>query len=425
MNRVLAPEFSTISNVDFAQAQTEYLSNKLPLHIINAGSQELVKIEFNFYAGTIFQQKPLVASSANRLLKEGTSKYTAMQIAETMDFYGAFLENENGHDVSSLTLYALNKHLPNLLPMFHDIIFDAAFPENEFETYRTNALQKYYTRQKKVSEVAAQHFGEMIYGNDNFYGYAVNENDYKNLAIDDIKSFYRERYCLENATVIISGKVDTGVKNLMQESFGTTDFKGINEFNAQLINNSISENKKYVVIDDALQSAIRIGRKTFTKTHQDFLPMLVLNTILGGYFGSRLMANIREDKGYTYGIGSGISAKILEGHFFISTEVGADVTHLALTEIYKEIEILRTQLVADDELQLVKNYMMGTFLRSIDGAFALAQKFSGIYFYDLSYDYYQQYFKTITEITPQNIMDLANKYLHEKDLVELVVGKMN
>jgi predicted Zn-dependent peptidase len=151
--------------------------------------------------------------------------------------------------------------------------------------------------------------------------------------------------------------------------------------------------------------------------------MLVVSTILGGYFGSRLMANIREDKGYTYGIGSNIISKLHAGHFYISTEVGADVTNQALTEIYKEIALLRDELVADEELELVKNYLTGTFLRSIDGAFSLAQKFTGVYFYNLGYDYYTKYIDTLKNITPENIKDFACKYLQEEDLYELVVGK--
>lgn len=424
INRNAPPPFNVDYKIDVMMARHKTLSNGLPIHYIDAGSQELTKIEFIFFAGTCHQAKPLVASFTNRLLKEGTSKHTAKEIAEIIDFYGAFLEHECGNDTASLTLYSLNKHLSKLLPVFKDVMFDAVFPDDEFEISRSNSIQKHLVRQQKVSEVASAHFGEMIYGRENYYGYKVNEQDYKDLKIEDIKSFYQAHYTLSNAVVILSGKVDEEVLSHMQEFFGKDAYTSSAHHTVTMHTKSSKEKKVFIPQDGALQSAIRIGRPLFSKTHPDFLHMLVVNTILGGYFGSRLMANIREDKGYTYGIGSNIISKIHAGHFYISTEVGADVTQDALKEIYKEIALLRDELVAPEELELVKNYLTGTFLRSIDGAFSLAQKFTGIYFYELGYDYYTKYLQTLKTISPEQIKELANKYFQEEDLYELVVGKM-
>jgi predicted Zn-dependent peptidase len=423
INRTTPPPFTVDYAVDVLQARHKTLSNGLQLHFINAGSQDLVKIEFYFYAGTCYQSTPLVAGFTNRLLKEGTSKHSAKELAEIIDFYGAFLENECGHDTALITLYALNKHLKTLLPILQEVMFDAAFPEDEFEVYRNNAIQKYHIRQQKVSDVASLHFGEMIFGQDNFYGYNVLEKDYKNITINDVKKFYAEHYRLSNAVVVISGKVDDSVLDLMQEFFGNELMQGSPKKSVEVIPHPTAEKQQYLPLEGAIQSAIRVGRPLFTKTHPDFLPLLVLNTILGGYFGSRLMANIREDKGYTYGIGSNVIPKIHAGHFYISTEVGADVTNNALVEIYKEIELLRTTLIPAEELELVKNYLTGTFLRSIDGAFSLAQKFTGIYFYQLGYDYYSKYLEILKTISSEDILALANKYLQKEDLFELVVGK--
>jgi predicted Zn-dependent peptidase len=423
INRTIPPPFAVDYAVDVLQARHKTLSNGLQLHFVNAGSQELIKIEFYFYAGTSFQKKPLVAGFTNRLLKEGTSKHNAKELAEIIDFYGAFLENDCGNDTSSVTLYALNKHLTHLLPILKEVMFDASFPEHEFDIHRNNAIQKYHIRQQKVSDVASAHFGEMIYGQDNFYGYKVVEADYRNISVADLKSFYQEHYNLSNAVVVISGKVDETVLDLMQEYFGKEEMKGEAKKLSQINTNPAAQKIQYLPLEGAIQSAIRVGRPMFTKTHPDFLPMLVLNTVLGGYFGSRLMANIREDKGYTYGIGSNIIAKIHGGHFYISTEVGADVTNEALAEIYKEIELLRSTAIPAEELELVKNYLTGTFLRSIDGAFSLAQKFTGIFFYQLGYDYYTKYLETLKKISSEEILALANKYLQKEDLFELVVGK--
>jgi predicted Zn-dependent peptidase len=174
---------------------------------------------------------------------------------------------------------------------------------------------------------------------------------------------------------------------------------------------------------DAIQSAVRVGRLLFNKKDPDYFKFQVLNTVLGGYFGSRLMANIREDKGYTYGIGSGLASLVNGGYFFISTEVGVDVTNNTLSEIYKEIKLLREQPVNNEELETVRNYVLGQFLRSVDGPYSLADKFKAIWEFGLGYDYFENYFKAVKTITPKEIQELANKYLQEEDLIELVVGK--
>jgi hypothetical protein len=175
---------------------------------------------------------------------------------------------------------------------------------------------------------------------------------------------------------------------------------------------------------DAMQSAIRVGRRLFNKTNPDYYGMQMLNTILGGYFGSRLMSNIREDKGYTYGIGSGVASMLHDGFFYISTEVGVEVTKATLTEIYKEIERLQNDPVDDNELDLVKNYMLGTFLRSVDGPFAISEKFTSLKDYGLTNEFYKSYVKYIKQANPKDLQHFAQKYLNKSELSELVVGKL-
>ena len=151
--------------------------------------------------------------------------------------------------------------------------------------------------------------------------------------------------------------------------------------------------------------------------------MKVLTTILGGYFGSRLMSNIREDKGYTYGIGAGTSALKEAGFFYISTEVGADVCTAALTEIYKEIRLLQQELVSTEELRLVRNYLLGNLLKSFDGPFERMDRFKGTHLYGLELNFFHRYTEAIRNITPLEIQRLAQVWLQKDDLIELVVGK--
>jgi zinc protease len=179
----------------------------------------------------------------------------------------------------------------------------------------------------------------------------------------------------------------------------------------------------YIEKPDALQSAIRMGTPLFNRTHPDFPAIQVLNTVLGGYFGSRLMTNIREDKGYTYGIGSGIASLKQTGSIFIATEVGADVCRAAITEIEKEVNLLKTDLIPEGELSLVRNYMLGSLLGSLENVMSHADKFKNIYFAGLGYDYYDYYTDTIKTISADKLKELANQYFDFDNFYKVIAGK--
>jgi len=166
------------------------------------------------------------------------------------------------------------------------------------------------------------------------------------------------------------------------------------------------------------------GKILFPRNHPDYVGMAILSTILGGYFGSRLMANIREDKGYTYGIGSGLVSMRHSGYLYIASDVGANVREQAVEEIYKEIDRLCNDLVSTEELNLVRNYMTGAFLRNIDGPFAIAERFISTFDYDLDFkEYYLRYLDIIKTITSEKNYGAGNQIFTKKSFFEAVSGK--
>jgi zinc protease len=425
IDRTVAPAFKAIEHIHIPQAEAHQLSNGIPLYIINSGSQELVKIEFVFKAGMYYQSRPLVASSTNNLIETGSKNYTANQISERIDYYGGFLELETGHDLASITLYTLNKYFNETIAVLQDILLYPTFPKDEFDIYINNKKQKHLINAQKVSVLARRRFSELLFGENHPYGRDARDEDFDKVNTDIIRKFYGEHYNSKSCTIVVSGCVPKELPDKLDALFGKSDWgsNNVTTFVSSEKIDTTTQLQHLVLKEDAIQSAIRVGRIMFNKTHPDYFHFQVLNTILGGYFGSRLMANIREDKGYTYGIGSGLSSLSNGGYFFISTEVGADVTQKALDEIYKELKVLREQLVGDEELITVKNYILGQFLRSVDGPFALADKFKGIWQYGLSYDYYERYFAAVNKVSASQLRDLANKYFDQKDLIECVAGK--
>ncbi len=305
-----------------------------------------------------------------------------------------------------------------------DLVKDSVYPQSEIDIYLANRKQKHLINSQKVNYLGRRKFSELLFGETHPYGIDLKNDDFDTVKQQDIIDFYKTHYNSKNCFIVVSGNFSPNLFNILNQHFGKSDWGNPSSVNKIMPQIKTSNQKRVLVEkDDAIQSAIRIGRVLFNKTHPDYFKFQVLNTILGGYFGSRLMANIREDKGYTYGIGSGLTSYVNAGYFAISTEVGADVTNNALEEIYKELKRLREELVSTEELETVRNYILGQFLRSVDGPFALAEKFKAIYEFGLDYNYYDNYFSSVKSVTPTELCDLANKYLKQEDLIECVVGK--
>jgi zinc protease len=422
MDRKTAPDFKAIENINLIKPEHKKLDNGCNVYCFNSGDQELVRIEWIFSNLRFDVTKPLLNMAVNTMLTDGTNQLSASEIADKVDFYGAFLSVDYGYDQSQVTLHSLVKHLPLVLPIVKDILTDSIFPEKELETFIRNQKQKLQVNLQKNDVVARRTFNKAIYGN-TIYGLTVNLEDYKTLHRDDMLAHFKQMYQPSNCTLIIAGKIEQETLNLLTDTF---DKGWANQATADIDQPVVvpaAEQFYFVEKPEALQSAIRIGTPFISREHPDFPALQVLNTVLGGYFGSRLMNNIREDKGYTYGIGSGISSLKGGGALFIATEVGADVCKAAVTEIKKEVNLLKTDLIADDELSLVRNYMLGSLLGSLENVFSHADKFKNLYFSGLGYEYYDRYAQVVKNITANDLLKLANQYFDFDKFYKVIVGK--
>ncbi|WP_158795720.1 pitrilysin family protein [Pedobacter sp. L105] len=422
LDRTLTPESKQVNEINFIAPQQQELDNGIKVFTINAGKQELVRIEFVFENVNWDQTKPLQAIGVSHLINNGTSTLTAREIADEVDYYGAFLQTDYGADQSNIKVYTLTKHLEAVLPILWSILNESIFPQQELDIFKQNQQQSLKVSLQKNDFIARKNFANSIFGQST-YGSDIGMDDYQAMERNDLTAYFSAAYKPENCTIFVAGKFEDAEFALLNNFFG----KEWNNKSASVVNQFSFEpavkGELFVERPDAIQSAIRMGVRTINRTHTDFPGFQVMNCLLGGYFGSRLMANIREDKGYTYGIGSAIVSMKDSGYFFIATEVGADVCSNALTEIEKEIDLLKSELVSAEELDLVRSYMLGSMLGSLENAFSHADKFKNIYFSGLGYDYYDNYIHTVKTITAEELQVLANKYLNTADFTKVIVGK--
>lgn len=422
LNRYNPPPFQTLQKVNIPKAQSHTLPNGIRLHWLNAGDQPIVRIELIFQAGNWYEPEKGVSYFTIKMMNEGTSRISARQINEYVDQFGAFLEFSHGQDRSNVTLYTVTKHLDKLLPLLKDIITDSVFPEKELRNLKNITAQTLKVNQEKTSYLAQTRFREILFGKNHPYGKNIYEEDIEHIQADVLKSFYKEKISFQPFDLVVAGAVNNQTLNLIRHTFEQISILPLtsNGKAAGKINRTLKED--LVEKADSLQSTIRMGRQLFTRSHPAYFKMLVLNEILGGYFGSRLMKNIREEKGLTYGISSNLATLQQDGYLVIGTDVKREFTSLTIDEIFKELHLLRTEQVGEEELETVKNYMAGSFAGSLGTPFALADHFKAIYFDGLSYDFYDHYIENILSTSAAELMDLANEYLTEEAMLVVVAG---
>ncbi len=423
LDRTKAPEIQEIDAVSLQVAEVSHLANGVKLHIIKSETQPVIRLDFVFKAGKVYEEVKGTADLAAKMLFEGTANYTAKQIAEKIAYYGASFDNTPGYDRTEFTLYCLSKYTEELLPVVLDVLQNPVFPSEEFATLKQRNQQNLKIQRQKNNYLATHTFTKLIYGEDHPYVFGYNEGELDTINLEEVKAFYYNNYSLDGLEIFACGAINDHLEKLLIDELSTLSAPSNNRNQFKLPDSTKDKKEAYDEIAESLQSSIRTGLSFPSIHHEDYHKLTVLNEILGGYFGSRLMRNIREDKGYTYGIYSSISPKEESSMFFIGTDVNYEVTNKTIEEIQKEIRLLQEELVPADELQTVKSYMIGKFLNNIGTIFEQTDKYKKIILYNLTTEFYSNYLSTIRTITEQEIQDLAKKYLDLKNFKTAIAGK--
>ena len=400
------------------------LSNGVQVYMLNMGTEDTMMIDWVFYAGNCFEKKKTVASATNYLLKNGTSRLSAFELNEHFEFYGSYLSRHCYNETSEIVLHCLNKHVDELIPVVAEIISESIFPEQELSIYVQNSKQKLQVNLQKCEFVASRLIDANLFGENHPYGAYSKLEDYSALMRTDLVEFYDRHYRNGQCVIFVAGKLPEDILIMLEKSFGGLPLKNHQGADKNIIYNvNPTSEKKQVIVNDAqgVQAAIRIARHFPNRHHPDFQKVMVLNNIYGGFFGSRLMGNIREDKGYTYGIYSYLMNHIHDGGWMISTEAGRDVSAATVSEVYAEMKELRDEIIDDEELRMTRNFMIGSLLGELDGPFQVLGRWKNLVLNNLDEMYFYNAINTIKTISAEELQHLAKKYLVPDEFYELVV----
>ena len=393
----------------------------MPLYDIRMGTQEVLKLEVVFQAGRPFEKKQLAARATSSLLREGTRSFSAARIAEQLDFYGCSLSLPFNLDTSNVIFYSLNKHFGRLMPILEEVLGAPSFPEAELNAFIKRNQRRLEVDLAKNDIVAYRKVTEFIFGPNHPYGYNSYPETYAALRRDDLLEHFSRLFNSSNCAAFISGKTSPEIIAIANESLSRAIPPG-KAARAALQPGIASPEAVKIHRPDTVQAAIRIGRRLFNRRHEDYLGMYLLNTILGGYFGSRLMDNIREEKGYTYNIYSMLDSMQFDGYFYIGTEVGNEFVEDTLRQIYLEMERLQQEPPGAEELAMVRNYLMGNFLAMLDGPFNVSEVVRALVTEGLPFSFFEEMVEATRAAGADEIQKLAQRYLCREDMWEVVVG---
>lgn len=421
LNRKKAPAFQELESFPPIQVEEKRLENNVPVYMLHANTQALLRIELIFSAGTWVNPQVNVSSTTAKMMSQGTTNYSSFEIAEFVSKYGAHLGVISTADHIKISLFTLTKYLEEVLPIVKELILNASFPVKELSILQEKMLQGLRLSLEKNTYISSQIFKKALLGENNPYAEELTEKTITSLNRNILEEFAKQYLIGKSFDIVVAGNIPSNLLSVLNTTFGhmfieesvqKKDFDDKKDFQAV----------QHIEKEEALQTSIKIGRKIMNRKHEDCFSFVILNEILGGFFGSRLMKNIREEKGLTYGIHSSNIHLLHSNFWLISTDVKKELKDVALTEIYKELEVLQNELVSDQELKIVKNHLLGSFCSSMNTCFDLADRFKVMHYQKLDKEYYNEYISAVKNISSVDLQKIAQQYLNKQDLVQVTVG---
>lgn len=422
LNRRQAPPMHDFSHFSLCKPLLLTLKNGIKIHQFTNNQLDLIHFTFVIKAGSFFEQKKSVAAFCYLLLKESDASKDSSEVDEFLDFYGANYSASVSIENVTVNLVVPKQNCQKVLSFVFDFMAHPVFRQENLDRFRKRKIMDLATNREKLGYCASQLMLNQMLGESSMVGKILTEDDLQNIDLKDVESYHKATFVAENISIYAAGNMDAEIMTTLSELF-----ERVPNGEKCINTHSLPVSKKRTLLethDDCLQSSFLICKPLLSYTDTERRDFQILSTLLGGYFGSRLMSNLREKNGFTYNVGCGSLYVRNFSIFYIESEVNVDVTQQAIDECFNEVKRLQDELASEDELQLLKNYLSGQQLRGVDNTVSYMKR----YFYWAGFGLDEREFElnmnAIRDFSPEKARDLALKYLNCDDFVTIVAGKM-
>ncbi|MEE1084513.1 MAG: pitrilysin family protein [Paludibacteraceae bacterium] len=425
LDRSVCPPIRDIQSIVVPEVETISLKNGSRLHCMNVGIDEVVRVTVIVGVGLDVQKVPLSTRMMSSLLFEGTKDMTQSEVAEKFDFYGARKSILPGMYASSYDLISLTRHLPKIIDVFVDSVFSPALRVDDFNRLSKIMKTNMKDLSKRVDYLSDKNLDYMLFGK-NARLIHPEQEDIDKLTVDDLQKLHSDYFNIENVEFVACGMITDEVKKVLIDTFSAIAPSGRTRKTDKPLVLPEMDKKYNFFHKTGVQAGVCIGRQLFGRSDKDEKGMRFLNTVFGGYFGSRLSSNIREEKGYTYGIYSDLSINKHHGTMTISTQCDNKYVQKVIDETFKEMEILCNENVPDNELERVKNYLLGTMCSTYGNALAwnseMIRAVTSANGGDISLTYINDFIDYIRSVSADDVKKMAQKYYGKDDFGVSVVA---
>jgi len=420
LDRTIAPPFNRSTSFDLISPHKVLTRGGAEVYFVLGGTQDVCKVELIFPAGRWFEKNSGASYFCSQLLSKGTTKKNSYEIAQHFDRYGAHLEINPGMDVVSISLYMLNKNLEVSLELLLELLTDSVFPLKELDQLKSIYLQNMKVNREKTSYLASTLIRKNIFGETHSYGRELEDEAVEKIQQSQLVDHHKEYFGA--ATILVSGNVSQQHQKVIKDMLGVFLLNPLTSVEQETLLAEAETAREIVRKEGSVQSTIRIGKSFIGRSHPDYADVQFLNHILGGYFGSRLMKNIREEKGLSYGISSSLHTMKMGNYLVIGADVNRENLDVTFEEIHKELRRLREAKVGADELETARNHFIGSMQLEITTSFAHADKIKNILLFGLPQNFYQELIARVDKVTEDDLLRVAERYFHEDSFMEVAVG---
>lgn len=418
LDRTVQPPFARSNSFDLHKPETIILPNGIKTYFVAGGTQDVIKVEIVINAGRWIEKTWGAAYFTSQLLSKGTSTKSSFEIAETFEGYGSHLEVSPGLDFISIAVYSLTRNIEPTFRLLLELLTDAQLPQKELDQLKSIYLQNLKVNNEKTSFLASKLFRKNLFGEHHPYGKELDDADVNGISraslVEHLNTFS------ESMSVFVAGKITADTKRILIDGLTSLSHKGVTR--AQNLFANVTAVNQRQEKEGSIQSSIRLGKKSLLRSHSDYTDVLFLSHILGGYFGSRLMKNIREEKGLTYGIHASLHALKNDSYLVIGADVNKENVDLTIDEISKELRRLREEKIDKSELETARNHFIGGLQSELTTAFAHADKIKTIQLFGLSDRHYNSMIERIEKLTAEDLLRAGDTYFRESSFLQVAVG---